>query len=63
MTDSAGFHVFIIKQGKAQKVPVVIGESVGDYTVIKSGLKIGDNLVISGQQSLSDGSLVKVIAS
>tara|TARA_A100001015_G_scaffold320602_1_gene447589 strand:- start:3165 stop:4256 length:1092 start_codon:yes stop_codon:yes gene_type:complete len=63
MTDSAGFHVFIVKKGKVQKVPVVIGESVGDNTVIKSGLKIGDKLVISGQQSLINGSLVKIIDS
>lgn len=60
MTDSAGFHVFIIKQGKAQQVSVVTGESIGDNTVIKSGLKIDDKLVISGQQSLSNGSLVKI---
>jgi membrane fusion protein, multidrug efflux system len=61
IADAAGFHVFVVKQGKSVQTPVVLGESIGDNTVIESGLKPKDKLVISGIQNLSNGSLVKII--
>jgi RND family efflux transporter MFP subunit len=58
ITDSAGFSVFIVKENKAVAVPVKLGESIGNKTVIKYGLRVGDKLIIDGQQKVSDGSLV-----
>ena len=58
ITNSAGFNVFIVKENKAVAVPVNLGESIGNKTVIKYGLRVGDKLIIDGQQKVSDGSLV-----
>ncbi len=58
ITNSAGFNVFIVKENKAVAVPVNLGESIGNKTVIKYGLRVGDKLIIDGQQKVSNGSLV-----
>jgi RND family efflux transporter MFP subunit len=60
ITDSAGFSVFIVKSNKAVAVPVKLGESIGNKTVIKYGLRVGDKLIIDGQQKVSDGSIVVI---
>ena len=41
--------------GKAHKVYIKIGENAGDAVIILSGLTNGDNVIVSGQQKVSEG--------
>ena len=50
------------KDGKdvARQVPLTLGEITGnDYSVI-SGLKAGENIIVSGGQNLADGMSIKI---
>lgn len=51
--------VWIVQNGKAKKVNVVLGDNVGENVIIRSGLQIGDQVIIEGQQKVSDGMKVK----
>jgi len=58
------FFAFVVerKDGKevARQVPLTLGEISGnDYRVI-SGLKAGDEIVVSGGQNLADGMAIKI---
>ena len=61
--DSDGYSVFIInpKDNKAEKEKVSVSGSVDNMFFITSGLKVGQQLVVVGQESLGNGSLVKII--
>jgi len=61
MNDENGNYLFLESNGKAIKKYITLkGESGIDYE-IKSGLNIGDRLIVKGSAQLSDGSKVKVI--
>ncbi|PKL84152.1 MAG: hypothetical protein CVV24_01345 [Ignavibacteriae bacterium HGW-Ignavibacteriae-3] len=61
MKDENGSFIFLENNGEAVRRNIVIsGESGIDYE-IKSGLNIGDRLIVKGSSQLSDGSKVKVI--
>lgn len=58
-----GDYVFGIKDNKAIKIPVTIGQHLKrDQTVILSGLKPGDEIVVAGQDHLTPGQTVKVMS-
>ncbi len=61
---SGQFFAFVAEQkdGKsmAHQVPVQLGEITGNDYVVLSGLKAGDQVVVSGGQSLADGAPVKI---
>jgi RND family efflux transporter MFP subunit len=52
--------VFVIENSKAQLRSVILGAESGDKFEVLSGLSENDNIVISGQNNLKDGSAVKV---
>lgn len=52
--------VFEIKQGKAIEIPVETGNSLGDYTEIKSGLSNGDEIIDNVTDQIQNGTKVKV---
>ncbi len=52
--------VYLYQDGKARKKFVVKGKEVNDESVILSGLKEGDQVIIEGQSNLSDGVKVKL---
>ncbi len=61
MKDENGMYLFLENNGKAVKKYITIkGESGIDYE-IKSGLNIGDRLIVKGSSQLSDGSKVKTV--
>jgi HlyD family secretion protein len=63
-TDSR--YVFVADSGKSRKTFVEYGLTEGNLVEIVKGLSIGDQVVIAGQQNLSDGDfiqIVKVVAS
>ncbi|HEY5412423.1 MAG TPA: efflux RND transporter periplasmic adaptor subunit [Caulobacteraceae bacterium] len=56
-----GPFVFVIGAGgKAVMRPVSIGAAQGALTMIRSGVRPGDTVVIDGQMTLKNGSLVRV---
>ncbi|QRG67442.1 efflux RND transporter periplasmic adaptor subunit [Brevibacillus choshinensis] len=48
-------HVFVNAGGKAVKAAVTIGQLTNDRLEIKSGLKVGDELIVKGVDRLFDG--------
>ena len=57
-----GNDVFIIKNNKAYKKALDVGDRVGSQIIINHGLNIGDDVVIKGQEKLSAGRIVRVIS-
>ena len=50
--------VFVVRDGKAQAVPVELGVDQGDLVQVVSGVKPGDKVVVSGQHRLHNGDAV-----
>ena len=57
--DVKGHNVFLIKNGKAETYPVLIGTRTDIEVEITEGLKNGDTLITSGMLHLKSGSKVK----
>jgi multidrug efflux system membrane fusion protein len=58
--DSGQFVFSVGRDGKAQVTPVRAGRTVGDMTVIESGLDVGTRVVTDGQSRLTPGAQVEV---
>lgn len=56
-----GKMVFVLSSDKAIARDIEVGLDLGDRTAIKSGLSLGEVLIIAGQHSVTDGSLVEVV--
>ncbi len=55
-----GDSVFVYDKGKVMQRPVVLGERVNTDIVVLSGLKAGEQIVVSGQQKLFSGMSVDI---
>ena len=51
--------VYVVKDGKAEKRAVTVGEQQGDRILIESGLTADESFVIAGTHKLRDGASVK----
>jgi membrane fusion protein (multidrug efflux system) len=58
----SGYGVFVVQQNKANEVIIKIGQRYGDWVQVISGLKIGDQVVYSGQEKLSPGMPVNIVS-
>ncbi len=56
-----GRFAFVIEGGRAQRRDVTLGDNYEDYVVISKGVKFGEELVVVGQQDLSDKEAVNVV--
>jgi HlyD family secretion protein len=55
VTATSGPLVFVVKDGRAVRQAVTLGERSGDgFVEIRSGLAAGDQVVVEGQEALSD---------
>lgn len=54
-----GWMVFVVVENKAQPRPVVLGQAVGDRLEVKSGVKLGDVVVVRGNERLRPGQKVR----
>jgi membrane fusion protein (multidrug efflux system) len=54
------WSVFVVENGVARKRLVELGSEVDGHIVIKSGLAVGDTLVVLGQDYIEDGFAVNV---
>ncbi len=59
-TSASGDSVFVVRDGKAQPIPVVTGPRVGTRVVVEKGLAAGDVVITSGQVRVQPGSAVAV---
>ncbi len=53
--------LFLISKNTLKQTKVIRGDSNSEYTIIKNGLKVGDQVVVSDQRYLSDGEFVNII--
>jgi len=58
---AAGRAVFVVRDGRAVRVPVTLGPVQDDRVLLVSGPRAGDMVVIEGQRRLSDGQAVEVV--
>ncbi len=56
-----GAEVYRVINGKAEAVPVQVGETFSNQVQILNGLKMGDIIVVAGQQMLNTGTPVKEV--
>lgn len=61
LTLSHGLAVVVVENDIAKRIPIEILANNGKDTLVKTGLKFGDQLVISGQDQAAEGSPVKII--
>jgi RND family efflux transporter MFP subunit len=54
-------HVFVVRENKACKVPVQVGQVNADFVEIVNGISANDIAVITGQINLRDGSEVSIL--
>ncbi|GAB6179526.1 efflux RND transporter periplasmic adaptor subunit [Desulfotomaculum defluvii] len=55
------YSVFIVEDGKAKEVSVKVGATSGELTEIKSGLKEGQTVIVTGNRLVGEGQKVKVV--
>jgi len=56
-----GNFVYLNRDGKAEFIPVELGEETGNYQEILSGLDSGAEVIVAGQLLLEPGSRIKVV--
>ena len=54
-------NVFVVKEGKAQKVAVKVGYQDGDFVEVLEGLSGDEQVVIAGHQNLKDLAPVEIV--
>lgn len=62
LTTLADNAVFVVEGNRARRREVVLGSGQGLMVAVREGLAAGDTLVVSGQRTLRDGSLVRITA-
>ncbi len=61
LLDDGDPALFVIREGKAARVPVKVGYVDGEWIEVREGLKPGDQVVTAGKVALREGSAVQVI--
>jgi membrane fusion protein (multidrug efflux system) len=60
-TSDGASNIYVVREEKAQSVPVVLGpESDGQY-VVENGLQAGDQIIVEGFQKIRPGAPVQTI--
>ncbi len=54
--------VYLVEDGRAVRRPVVLGPVIGDRAVVAEGLAAGEQVIVEGQQQVSPGQRVEVVA-
>ncbi|UHQ18896.1 efflux RND transporter periplasmic adaptor subunit [Lysobacter sp. KIS68-7] len=61
LEDEGDPAVYAVKAGKAVRVPVKLGYLDGQWAEVRSGLKVGDQVVTAGKVALREGSPVQIV--
>jgi multidrug efflux system membrane fusion protein len=60
MSSQQGSYVFTVESGAAKQRPITISRTLDSLSVIGSGLKEGEQVVLSGQSRLTSGSKLAI---
>ncbi|MFD2232594.1 efflux RND transporter periplasmic adaptor subunit [Phaeospirillum tilakii] len=60
-TSASGDSVLVVRQDRAELVPVTTGARLGDRIVVETGLNPGDSVITSGQLRVQPGAPVRVV--
>jgi membrane fusion protein (multidrug efflux system) len=61
LEDEGDPAVYAVKAGKAVRVSVKLGYLDGQWAEVRSGLKVGDQVVTAGKVALREGSPVQIV--
>ncbi|MFC0677745.1 efflux RND transporter periplasmic adaptor subunit [Lysobacter korlensis] len=61
LEDEGDPAVYVVRDGKAVRVPVQLGYSDGAWAEVRSGLRAGEQVVVAGKAALRDGTKVQLI--
>ena len=53
-------HVFVVREGKAERRAVTLGRAIGDEVEVVAGVNPGDAVIVQGPESLREGQSVHV---
>ena len=53
--------IWVVERGMARRRSIVLGGNVGENVIVSSGLTEGDEVIVAGQQKVSDGQKVAVV--
>lgn len=62
VTSASGDSVLVVRENKAQVVPVVTGQRIGTRVVVDKGLATGDVVIVNGQLRVQPGATVAIAA-
>jgi multidrug efflux system membrane fusion protein len=62
VTSASGDSALVVRDGKAQVVPLVTGQRVGTRVVVENGLAAGDVVIVNGQLRVQPGAAVAIAA-
>jgi RND family efflux transporter MFP subunit len=60
---SEGLRVGVVRDGKAELVPITIGRDYGDRVEVLAGVQPNDQIILNPSDSLTTGAVVRVAAS
>jgi multidrug efflux pump subunit AcrA (membrane-fusion protein) len=60
---SEGLRVGVVRDGKAELVPITIGRDYGDRVEVLSGLQPSDQIILNPSDSLIGGTAVRLVGS
>jgi membrane fusion protein (multidrug efflux system) len=55
LTDAQGSYVFVVTQDRAHRRSVQTGFATGRETEILTGLRVGEQVVVSGKEAINEG--------
>lgn len=58
----AGSNVYKVVNGKASETAITVGQRWKNHVEVLSGVKLGDTIIIAGQQKIRDGAPVRINA-
>ena len=61
LLDDGDPAVYVVRGGKAVRVPIKTGYAEGEYVELRDGLLAGDPVVIAGKSALREGGSVQII--
>ena len=62
LDDESDPSLYVVRNGKSQRVSIKTGYSNGEIVEVVSGLKAGDKVITAGKVAVRDGALVNIIA-
>lgn len=60
--DDGATWLVLAQQGKAHRIKVQLGPTIGARVIVRSGLKAGQPVIVEGQQGLKEGATVAAVS-